>query len=89
MKIDLNSQKRKLILFCPPYCLHPHDVQGVSTVYKLCTQRNVRTEGRGETLTYDWCSPPCECVFYFLRAFHNSIQDGARFPIFNTQEKAE
>ena len=29
MRIDLNSQKRKLLLFCPPDWLHSHDVQGV------------------------------------------------------------
>ena len=29
MRIDLNSQKRKFLLFCPPDWLHSHDVQGV------------------------------------------------------------
>ena len=29
MKIDLNSQKKKIILFCPPDWLHSHDMQGV------------------------------------------------------------
>ena len=28
-RIDLNSQRRKFILFCPPDWLHSHDVQGV------------------------------------------------------------
>ena len=28
-RIDLNAQKRKFILFCPPDWLHSHDVQGV------------------------------------------------------------
>ena len=29
MRIDLNSWKRKFLLFCPPHWLHSHDVQGV------------------------------------------------------------
>ena len=29
MRIDLNSQKRTFLLFCPPDWLHSHDVQGV------------------------------------------------------------
>ena len=33
MRIDLNSQKRKFLLFCPPdYWLHSHDVQGVYSI---------------------------------------------------------
>ena len=31
MRIVHNSQKRKLILFCPSDWLHSHDVQGVYT----------------------------------------------------------
>ena len=34
--IDLNSQKRKFILFRPPDWRHSHDVQGVSLHYYDC-----------------------------------------------------
>ena len=30
MRIDLNFQKRKFILFCPPDWLHSRDVQGTT-----------------------------------------------------------
>ena len=35
MRIDLNSQKRKFLLFCPPDWLHSHYVQGVYFDAKL------------------------------------------------------
>ena len=37
MRIDLNSQKRKYLLFCPPDWLHSYDVQGVYIcVFPFC-----------------------------------------------------
>ena len=40
MRIDLNSQKRKFLLFCPPEWLHSHDVRGVykGLCYRVFTQ---------------------------------------------------
>ena len=39
MRIDLNSQKIKCLLFYPPNWLHSHDVQGVYSVRCVCEER--------------------------------------------------
>ena len=54
MRIDLNSQKRKFILFCPPDWLHSHDVQGVYSVGAL--QFNPQTNTTYLSLILNVCA---------------------------------